>query len=70
VCIALIGMLVLRVSYISGLGIAAAVTVLLTVAAATTLLPALLGFLGLRVLSRRDRRQLPADGPAPAGTAG
>ena len=70
VCIALIGMLVLRISYISGLGIAAAVTVLFTVAAAATLLPALLGFLGLRVLSRRDRRRLAANGPAPAGTAG
>src|ERR1700678_2682615 len=70
VCIALIGMLVLRISYISGLGIAAAVTVLFTVAAATTLLPALLGFLGLRVLSRRDRRQRAANRPAPAGTAG
>ena len=69
VCIALIGMLVVRISYISGLGIAAAVTVLLTVGAATTLLPALLGFLGLRVLSRRERRRLAADGPAPAGTA-
>src|SRR6202522_3479453 len=70
VCIALIGMLVVRISYISGLGIAAAVTVLFTVAAAATLLPALLGFLGLRVLSRRDRRQLAANGPAPAGPAG
>ena len=46
VCIALLGMLVLRIGYISGLGIAAAITVLFTVAAATTLLPALLGFLG------------------------
>ena len=46
VCIALLGMLVLRIGYISGLGIAAAVTVLFTVAAAATLLPALLGFLG------------------------
>jgi putative drug exporter of the RND superfamily len=70
VCIALIGMLVVRISYISGLGIAAAVTVLFTVAAAATLLPALLGFLGLRVLSRRERRQLAANRPAPAGTAG
>ena len=68
-CIALIGMLVVRISYISGLGIAAAVTVLLTVVAATTLLPALLGFLGLRVLSRRERRRLAADGPATADTA-
>jgi putative drug exporter of the RND superfamily len=58
VCIALLGMLVLGVSFVSGLGIAAAITVLFTVAAATTLLPALLGFLGLRVLSRRERRRL------------
>jgi putative drug exporter of the RND superfamily len=69
VCIALLGMLVLRIGYISGLGIAAAVTVLFTVAA-TTLLPALLGFLGMRVLSRRERRRLAADGPAPDGTSG
>jgi putative drug exporter of the RND superfamily len=69
VCIALLGMLVLNVSYISGLGIAAAITVLFTVAAATTLLPALLGFLGLRVLSRRERRRLAA-GPARADAAG
>jgi RND superfamily putative drug exporter len=60
VCIALLGMLVLRVGYVSGLGIAAAITVLFTVAAATTLLPALLGLLGLRVLSRRERRRLAA----------
>jgi len=70
VCIALLGMLVLRIGYISGLGIAAAVTVLFTVAAATTLLPALLGFLGMRVLSRRERRRLAAGGPAPDGTSG
>ena len=70
VCIALLGMLVLRIGYISGLGIAAAVTVLFTVAAAATLLPALLGFLGMRVLSRRERRRLAADGPAPDGTSG
>ena len=66
VCIALLGMLVLGVSFVSGLGIAAAITVLFTVAAATTLLPALLGFLGPRVLSRRERRRLAAAGPAPA----
>jgi putative drug exporter of the RND superfamily len=70
VCIALLGMLVLRIGYISGLGIASAVTVLFTVAAATTLLPALLGFLGLRVLSRKERRRLAAAGPAPDGAPG
>ena len=70
VCIALLGMLVLNVSYVSGLGIAAAITVLFTMAAATTLLPALLGFLGMRVFSRRERRRLAAAGFAPDGTAG
>jgi putative drug exporter of the RND superfamily len=63
VCIALLGMLVLNISYVSGLGIAAAITVLFTMAAAITLLPALLGFLGMRVLSRRERRRLAATGP-------
>jgi RND superfamily putative drug exporter len=71
VCIALLGMLVLRVGYVSGLGIAAAITVLFTVAAAVTLLPALLGVLGMRVLSRKERRRLAA-GPvrhAPGGVS-
>jgi putative drug exporter of the RND superfamily len=70
VCIALLGMLVLRIGYISGLGIAAAITVLFTVAATVTLLPALLGFLGMRVLSRRERRRLAAAGPQQPGTSG
>jgi len=70
VCIALLGMLVLNISYVSGLGIAAAITVLFTMAASVTLLPALLGFLGMRVLSRRERRRLAADGPARDGASG
>ena len=70
VCIALLGMLVLRIGYISGLGIAAAITVVFTVAVAATLLPALLGFLGMRVLSRRERRRLAAGGFAADGASG
>ena len=70
VCIALLGMLVLRIGYISGLGIAAAITVVFTVAAATTLLPALLGFLGVRVLSRRERRRLASGGFVADGASG
>src|SRR5271169_50314 len=69
VCIALLGLLVLRIGYISGLGIAAAITVLFTVAAAARR-PALLGYLGMRVLSRRERRRLAAGGSAPDGTSG
>ena len=70
VCIAVLGMLVLNVTYVSGLGISSAITVLFTMAAAVTLLPALLGILGMRVLSRRERRRLAAGGPAEPGTAG
>ena len=70
VCIALLGMLVLNISYVSGLGIAAAITVLFTMAASVTLLPALLGFLGMRVLSRRERQRLAADGPVRDGASG
>ena len=62
---ALLGMYVVNLSVLTGMAQAAAVTVLLTVAAATTLLPALLAILGRRVLSRRQRRAL-AEGPAAA----
>jgi RND superfamily putative drug exporter len=62
VCIALLGLLVLGVTFLNGVGVAAAITVVLAVSAAVTLLPALLGVLGERVLSRRDRRKL-ASGP-------
>jgi putative drug exporter of the RND superfamily len=63
VCIALLGMLVLRVPYLNGLGIAAALTVLFTVLSSITLGPALLGILGTKVLSRRQRRRLAENGP-------
>ena len=63
VCIALLGMLVLGVSFLNGVAIAAALTVLFTVLSAITLLPALLGILGMRVLSRRQRRKLAENGP-------
>jgi RND superfamily putative drug exporter len=56
-------MLTLGVGILNGMALGAALTVLLTVLAAITLLPALLGMLGLRVLSRRQRRDLLAYGP-------
>jgi RND superfamily putative drug exporter len=58
VCIALLGMFALGVSFLYGVAIAASLVVALTVAAALTLLPAMLGFFGLKVLRRRDRRAL------------
>jgi uncharacterized membrane protein YdfJ with MMPL/SSD domain len=56
VCIALLGMFALGVSLLDGLVVAAAIGVACTMLAALTLLPALLGFIGTRVLSRRQRR--------------
>ena len=58
VVFALLGILVLGVDFLSGLAIAMVLTVAFTVLAAVTLLPALLGIFGKRVLSRRQRRAL------------
>ncbi|MEV3860311.1 MMPL family transporter [Streptomyces sp. NPDC050095] len=63
VCIALAGMLVMNLRFLDGVVIATSLTVVLSVLAAVTLLPALLGLLGPRVLSRRQRRKLAAQGP-------
>nr|WP_203732909.1 MMPL family transporter [Streptomyces sp. SID12501] len=65
VCIALLGMLILRLGFLNGVAIAASLTVVLTVAASVTLLPALLSFIGPRALSRRERRRLAEHGPEP-----
>nr|MBW4029435.1 MMPL family transporter [Acidobacteriota bacterium] len=66
VCVALLGMLVLGFSFLDGLGIAASVTVLITMLASLTLLPSLLAFQKHRVLSRRERRRLASEGPEAA----
>jgi RND superfamily putative drug exporter len=58
VCIAMLGMFALGVSFLYGVAVAASVAVLFTVIASLTLLPALLGFFGTKVLRRRDRRKL------------
>ena len=72
VCIALLGMFALGVSFLYGLAIAAAIGVSFTMIAALTLLPALLGFIGPRVLSRKQKKDLAANGPriVGAGTKG
>ena len=58
VVIAMLGMLLLGVSFLYGVAIAAAVTVAFTVLAALTLLPALLSLFGRGVLRRRERRAI------------
>jgi RND superfamily putative drug exporter len=65
VCIALLGMLILRLDFLNGVAVAAASTVVLAVGASVTLLPALLSFIGPRALSRRERRRLAEYGPEP-----
>ncbi|MEV0488855.1 MMPL family transporter [Streptomyces atratus] len=65
VCVALLGMLILRLGFLNGVAIAASLTVVLTVAASVTLLPALLSFIGMRALNRRERKQLAQHGPQP-----
>jgi RND superfamily putative drug exporter len=64
VCIAILGILVVGLSFLNGLAVACALTVVFTVLAAVTLLPALLGVFGWRVLSRRQRRRLANTGAA------
>ncbi|MFI9625651.1 MMPL family transporter [Streptomyces sp. NPDC052042] len=70
VCVALLGMLVLRLDFLNGVAIAASLTVVLTVAASVTLLPALLSFIGMRALSRRERVALAEHGPRPEHPTG
>jgi len=60
VCIALCGMFVVGVSVLSGAAVAASIAVLFPMTAALTLLPALIGFLGQRTLTRKQRRVLAA----------
>ncbi|HEY3926015.1 MAG TPA: MMPL family transporter [Acidothermaceae bacterium] len=60
VCIALLGLLALGVSFFNGMAIGAAVAVSLTAAASLTLLPALLSLFGLKVLPRTQRRAVRA----------
>ncbi len=65
VCIALLGMLILRLNFLNGVAVAASLTVVLTVAASVTLLPALLSLIGTRALSRKERRRFAEHGPEP-----
>ena len=55
VVISLLGMLTMGVQFVSGLGIGAAVVVMITMIASLTLLPALIGFAGERVEIARWR---------------
>ncbi|HEY3882333.1 MAG TPA: MMPL family transporter [Trebonia sp.] len=70
VVIALLGQFALGVTFLYGLSVSSAIAVALTMASSLTFLPAMLGFLGPRVLSRRERAALAAgrtSSPEPRG---
>ncbi len=58
VCVAILGLFALQVSSENGVAVSVALAVALTMAASLTLLPALLGFLGSKVLRRAEREQV------------
>ena len=60
VCIALMGLWALGVSFLYGVSLGTAIGVALTMLASLTLMPALLSFLGVRVLPRGQRRDVRA----------
>ncbi|MEN3308627.1 MAG: putative drug exporter of the superfamily [Micromonosporaceae bacterium] len=70
VCAAMLGLFVLGLSFLNGIGVSAAVMVLFNIFAAITLLPALLRLMGMRVLSRRERRRLAEQGPQDVNATG
>lgn len=71
VVVALLGVFVVQIDILTGMARAAALTVVLTVLTALTLLPAMLSLLGERVLSKRQRRDLSTTAPGrPVETVG
>ena len=60
VCVAILGMCALGVSFLYGVAVGVSLGVLLTMIASLTLLPALLSFLGLKVLPRSQRKAVRA----------
>ena len=60
VCIALLGLFTLRLSFLNGVAVAASLTVLVTMIASLTLLPALFGVMKRKVYNRRSRKAIDA----------
>jgi RND superfamily putative drug exporter len=62
VCVALMGLFVLQVTTLDGVAVTVTLVVGLTMLASLTLLPAMLGFLGPKVLRRSERTRLAQQG--------
>ena len=67
ICIALLGMFALQVSFLYGVALSATFVVALTMLASLTLLPAMLGFFGMKALRRGERRRLTKRDPTRRG---
>jgi RND superfamily putative drug exporter len=63
VSVALLGLMLMGVSFLIGVSLGAVITVVLTMLASLTLLPAMLGFMGRRILGRKQLRRLQNHGP-------
>jgi RND superfamily putative drug exporter len=70
VVIALAALAVVGIPFLTVMGLAAAGTVAIAVAVALSLLPAMLGFAGTRILGRKARKALSAGGTVPDGESG
>ncbi|CAG7606239.1 MMPL family transporter [Leucobacter soli] len=70
VIIALLGLSVAGIPFLTALGVAAAAAVAVAVLIAVTLTPAVLSMAGPRILSRRQRRALSAEAEDPTAGAG
>ncbi|WP_447002561.1 MMPL family transporter [Saccharothrix isguenensis] len=71
VIIALVGLVVVGIPFLTQMGLAAAGTIVVAVLVAITLVPAVLGYLGRRALPRKQRTATaaPTDSAAPTGVA-
>lgn len=58
VCIALLGLLTLRIDFLNGVGVSSSLVVLITVLSSITLLPAMLGVFKMKILSKKTRERL------------
>ncbi|WP_338702817.1 MMPL family transporter [Streptomyces sp. Q6] len=67
VIVALTGLSVVNIPILTKMGLAAAATVAIAVVIALTMIPALLGFAGKKVLRRKDRKKSAAQQAAPEG---
>jgi RND superfamily putative drug exporter len=70
VSLALLGLMLLGISFLVGVSLGAVLTVILTMLASLTLLPALLSFMGRKILGRKMLKRLEESGPVDSHVTG